>query len=327
MADTDTIAAIATPPGAGGVGIVRVSGPKARAIALGLTGRNPQPRKVNFGAFRDKGRAILDRGLSIFFAAPKSFTGEDVLELQAHGSPVVLNLILQRACELGARPARAGEFSERAFLNGKLDLIQAEAVADLIAAGSEASARAALRSLEGDFSRSVHALFEALVNLRAWLEAALDFPEEEIDFLSAPQLSDGLRRLDAQLADLLAATRRGVVLRDGLHVVIVGRPNAGKSSLLNALTQSERAIVTDIAGTTRDVLRETVNLDGIALMLADTAGLRESADTVEAEGMRRARDELARADVAILVTESAHVESDLALLDACAPGAVRIVVH
>lgn len=327
MADTDTIAAIATPPGAGGVGIVRVSGPKARAIALGLTGRNPQPRKVNFGAFRDKGRAILDRGLSIFFAAPKSFTGEDVLELQAHGSPVVLNLILQRACELGARPARAGEFSERAFLNGKLDLIQAEAVADLIAAGSEASARAALRSLEGDFSRSVHALFEALVNLRAWLEAALDFPEEEIDFLSAPQLSDGLRRLDAQLADLLAATRRGVVLRDGLHVVIVGRPNAGKSSLLNALAQSERAIVTDIAGTTRDVLRETVNLDGIALMLADTAGLRESADTVEAEGMRRARAELARADVAILVTESAHVESDLALLDACAPGAVRIVVH
>ena len=327
MVDTDTIAAIATPPGAGGVGIVRVSGPKARAIALGLTGRNPQPRKVYFGAFRDKGRAILDRGLSIFFAAPKSFTGEDVLELQAHGSPVVLNLILQRACELGARPARAGEFSERAFLNGKLDLIQAEAVADLIAAGSEASARAALRSLEGDFSRSVHALFEALVNLRAWLEAALDFPEEEIDFLSAPQLSDGLRRLDAQLADLLAATRRGVVLRDGLHVVIVGRPNAGKSSLLNALAQSERAIVTDIAGTTRDVLRETVNLDGIALMLADTAGLRESADTVEAEGMRRARVELARADVAILVTESAHVESDLALLDACAPGAVRIVVH
>ena len=326
MVDTDTIAAIATPPGAGGVGIVRVSGPKARAIALGLTGRNPQPRKVYFGAFRDKGRAILDRGLSIFFAAPKSFTGEDVLELQAHGSPVVLNLILQRACELGARPARAGEFSERAFLNGKLDLIQAEAVADLIAAGSEASARAALRSLEGDFSRSVHALFEALVNLRAWLEAALDFPEEEIDFLSAPQLSDGLRRLDAQLADLLAATRRGVVLRDGLHVVIVGRPNAGKSSLLNALAQSERAIVTDIAGTTRDVLRETVNLDGIALMLADTAGLRESADTVEAEGMRRARAELARADVAILVTESAHVESDLALLDACAPGAVRIVV-
>ncbi len=327
MVDTDTIAAIATPPGAGGVGIVRVSGPQARAIALGLTGRNPQPRKVYFGAFRDKGHAILDRGLSIFFTAPKSFTGEDVLELQAHGSPVVLNLILRRACELGARPARAGEFSERAFLNGKLDLVQAEAVADLIAAGSEAAARAALRSLEGDFSRSVHTLFEALVNLRVWLEAALDFPEEEIDFLSAPQLADGLQRLDAQLANLLAATRRGVVLRDGLHVVIVGRPNAGKSSLLNALAQSERAIVTDIAGTTRDVLRETVNLDGIMLTLADTAGLRDSVDVVEAEGMRRARVELGRADVAILVTESAHVESDLALLDVCATGVTRIVVH
>jgi tRNA modification GTPase len=325
--DTETIVAIATPPGAGGVGIVRVSGPKAREIALGLTGRNPRPRKVYFTAFRDAANAVLDRGLAVFFAAPRSFTGEDVLELHAHGSPVVLNLLLQRACELGARPARAGEFSERAFLNGKLDLIQAEAVADLIAAGSEASARAALRSVEGDFSHSVRELFDALVNLRAWLEAALDFPEEEIDFLSAPQLSDGLHRLDAQLADLLAATRRGVVLRDGLHVVIVGRPNAGKSSLLNALAQSERAIVTDIAGTTRDVLREAVNLDGIALTLADTAGLRESGDVVEAEGMRRARSELARADVAILVTESAHVRTDQALLDARATGAVRIVAH
>ena len=327
MASNDTIAAIATPPGAGGVGIVRVSGPRACAIAVALTGKNPRPRKVYFCAFRDAEGAVLDRGIALFFATPRSFTGEDVLELHAHGSPVVLSLLLRCVCELGARPARAGEFSERAFLNGKLDLFQAEAVADLIAAGSEASARAALRSLEGDFSRSVHALFEALVNLRAWLEAALDFPEEEIDFLSAPQLSEGSHRLDAQLADLLAATRRGVVLRDGLHVVIVGRPNAGKSSLLNALAQSERAIVTDIAGTTRDVLRETVNLDGIALTLADTAGLRESADMVEAEGMRRARAELRRADVAILVTESVHVESDLALLDACAPGAVRIVVR
>jgi tRNA modification GTPase len=327
MASNDTIAAIATPPGAGGVGIVRVSGPASQAIARGLTGRNPQARKVYVCAFRDGDDAILDRGLAVCFAAPKSFTGEDVLELHAHGSPVVLNLLLRRVCELGARPARAGEFSERAFLNGKLDLVQAEAVADLIAAGSEAAARAAQRSLEGDFSRSVHALFEALVNLRAWLEAALDFPEEEIDFLSAPQLADGLYRLDAQLTDLLIATRRGVVLRDGLHVVIVGRPNAGKSSLLNALARSERAIVTDIAGTTRDVLRETVNLDGIVLTLADTAGLRESPDTVEAEGMRRARAELGRADVAILVTETAHASADAHLLDACAAGASRLVVH
>ncbi len=332
MAPTDTIAAIATPPGAGGVGIVRVSGPRARVIAQALTGKNPQARKVYFCTLRDTQGAILDRGLALYFATPKSFTGEDVLELHAHGSPVVLNLLLQRICELGARAARPGEFSERAFLNGKLDLTQAEAVADLIAAGSESAARAALRSLEGEFSRSVHMLFEALTNLRAWLEAALDFPEEDFaqeeqDFLSAPQLTQNLHRLQTQLDDLLAATRRGVRLRDGLHVVIVGRPNAGKSSLLNALAQSERAIVTDIAGTTRDVLRENVTLDGIALTLADTAGLRESGDIVEAEGMRRARAELECADVAILVTESAHAESDQVLLDACSPGAARIVAH
>lgn len=327
MAPNDTIAAVATPPGAGGIGIVRVSGPRARAIAQALIGRNPQARKVYFCAFRDEDGAILDRGLAMYFAAPKSFTGEEVLELHAHGSPVVLNLLLQRACELGARPARPGEFSERAFLNGKLDLAQAEAVADLIAAGSESAARAALRSLEGEFSRSVHALLEALTNLRAWLEAALDFPEEEIDFLSAPQVTDNLHRLQAQLDELLAATRRGVLLRDGLHVVIVGRPNAGKSSLLNALAQSERAIVTEVAGTTRDVLRESVTLDGIALTLADTAGLRESGDIVETEGIRRARAELERADVAILVTETGQAESDQALLDAGPPGAARIVVH
>ncbi|HEY7872088.1 MAG TPA: tRNA uridine-5-carboxymethylaminomethyl(34) synthesis GTPase MnmE [Rudaea sp.] len=327
MTQDETIVAIATPHGAGGVGIVRISGPRARHIGVALTGKTPQARKVYFCAFRDGAGAIVDRGLAMFFTAPKSFTGEDVLELHAHGSPVVLNLLLRRACELGARQARAGEFSERAFLNGKLDLTQAEAVADLIAAGSEAAARAAVRSLEGDFSHAVRALFEALVELRAWLEAALDFPEEEIDFLSAPQLADGLQSLQTRLADLLAATRRGVVLRDGLHVVIVGRPNAGKSSLLNALAQSERAIVTDIAGTTRDVLRETVNLDGIAFTLADTAGLRESGDAIEAEGMRRARDELGQADVAILVTESTREQDDMTLFDTCAPSAVRIVAH
>ena len=327
MTQDETIVAIATPHGAGGVGIVRVSGPRVRSIAHTLTGKTPQARKIYFCAFHDGAGAMLDRGLAVFFAAPKSFTGEDVLELHAHGSPVVLNLLLRRACELGARQARAGEFSERAFLNGKLDLAQTEAVADLISAGSEAAARAALRSLEGDFSESVRALFETLVELRAWLEAALDFPEEEIDFLSAPQLADGLHHLQTQLVDLLAAARRGVVLRDGLHVVIVGRPNVGKSSLLNALAQSERAIVTDIAGTTRDVLRETVSFDGIALTLADTAGLRESGDAIEAEGMRRARGELAGADVAILVTESTHAQNDMTLLDASAPGAAHIVVH
>lgn len=330
MTKADTIAAIATPPGAGGIGVVRVSGPAAAEIARALIGKKLKPRIVYFCALRDGAGAMLDRGLAVFFRAPKSFTGEDVLELHAHGSHIVLNLLLRRVCELGARPARAGEFSERAYLNGKLDLAQAEAVADLIAAGSEAAARAALRSLDGEFSRQVRALFEAMVRLRAWLEAALDFPEEDFaqgeqDFLSAPQLADGLAALRAQLADLRAATRRGVVLRDGLHVVIVGRPNAGKSSLLNALAMSARAIVTAIPGTTRDVLRESVSLDGIALTLVDTAGLRDSTDIVEAEGMRRARAELERADVAILVTDSAHVDADHGLLAGCARGAARVI--
>ena len=327
MQHADTIVAIATPPGAGGIGVLRVSGSRARAIAKALTDKNPKARSFHFAAFRDADDSILDRGLVAFFKAPRSFTGEDVLELHAHGAPIVLDLLLQRVCALGARPARPGEFSERAFLNGKLDLTQAEAIADLIASDSEAAARAALRSLEGDFSNAVRALLEGLVRLRAWLEAALDFPEEEIDFLSAPQLSSELAAVRAQTEELLAAARRGVVLRDGLHVVIVGRPNAGKSSLLNALAQSERAIVTPIPGTTRDVLRESVNLDGIALTLVDTAGLRDSHDIVEQEGMRRARSELARADVAILVTDSAHAAGDRALLDICAGGATRIIVH
>ncbi len=327
MADTDTIAAIATPPGAGGIGIVRVSGPRALAIAHELTGKTPRPRIFYFCTFIDANGAALDSALAVFFRAPHSFTGEDVLELHAHGSPVVLNLLLRRACELGARPARAGEFSERAFLNGKLDLVQAEAIADLIAAGSEVSARAALRSLEGEFSRSIRAQFDALVKLRAWLEAGLDFPEEEIDFLGAPRLNEELTALQTGCASLLAAARRGVVLRDGLHVVIVGRPNTGKSSLLNALAQSARAIVTATPGTTRDVLRESVNLDGIALTLVDTAGLRESDDEVEQEGMRRARAELVRADVAVLVTDSERADAYSGLLDECAVGATRLVVH
>lgn len=326
-AGTDTIAAVATAVGAGGVGIVRISGPRSREIARELVGKNPQARKVHFATIRDADGEVLDRGLVLYFAAPHSYTGEDVLELQAHGSPVVLDLILRRALALGARLARPGEFSERAYLNGKLDLAQAEAVADLIASGSESAARAAMRSLEGDFSRAVQALFEALVRLRAWLEAALDFPEEEIDFLSAPQLREQLADVQGGTADLLRAARRGVVLRDGLHVVIVGRPNAGKSSLLNALAQSERAIVTAIAGTTRDVLRESVNLDGIGLTLVDTAGLRESHDVVEAEGIRRARAELARADVAILVSDDEHADIDRELLNECSADAARVIVH
>ena len=323
----DTIAAIATAPASGGIGVLRVSGKTAAAIALALTGKKLKPRIFHFAAFRDAQGAVIDRGLAVYFAAPHSYTGEDVVELHAHGSPVQLDLLLRRVLALGARSARPGEFSERAFLNGKLDLAQAEAVADLIASGSESAARAAMRSLEGDFSRAVKLVFDALVRLRAWLEAALDFPEEEIDFLSAPQLLDDLRHLQTQIADLLVAARRGVVLRDGLHVVIVGRPNAGKSSLLNALAQSERAIVTAVAGTTRDVLRESVNLDGIGLTLVDTAGLRDSSDLVEQEGMRRARVELARADVAILVTDTEHAILDQTLLDECPAVATRLIVH
>jgi tRNA modification GTPase len=324
---TDTIAAVATASGAGAIGIVRVSGPGTRAIGQALTGKRLRPRTISLNPLRDAGGAVLDHALTLLFAAPRSATGEDVLELQTHGSPVVLNLLLQRVLELGARAARPGEFSERAFLNGKLDLVQAEAVADLIASDSAAAARAALRSLEGDFSREVRKLLEALVRLRAWLEAALDFPEEEIDFLSAPQLAADLAALNSQAAELLAAARRGVVLRNGLHVVIVGRPNTGKSSLLNALAQSERAIVTPIPGTTRDVLREGIDLDGIVLTLIDTAGLHESDDPVEREGIRRARAELTRADVAILVTDTAHVETDALLLRGCAPGASKLIVH
>jgi len=326
-AAVDTIAAVATAPGAGGIGVLRLSGPRSHEIGRAVTGAKLKERIFHFASFCDEGGDPIDRGLAVCFVAPRSYTGEDVVELHAHGSPAVLDMLLRRVLQLGARAARPGEFTERAFLNGKLDLVQAEAVADLIASGSATAARAAQRILEGDFSRAVLLVLDALIRLRAWLEAALDFPEEEIDFLSTPQLAAKFGAVRAQLDDLLAATRRGVILRDGLHVVIVGRPNAGKSSLLNALEQSERAIVTAVPGTTRDVLRESVNLDGIALTLVDTAGLRESADIVEREGMRRARAELAAADVAILVTQSSDVEVDRALLADCTTQAVRLIVH
>jgi tRNA modification GTPase len=326
MADTDTIAAIASAPGAAGVGVVRVSGPAVPAIALSLLGRVPQPRHAHLANFRDADGALIDHGLLLHFPAPHSYTGEHVLELQGHGSTVLLDLLLARVCALGARLALPGEFTERAFLNGKLDLAQAEAVADLIAARSQAGARAALRSLEGVFSQRVQALFDALVALRVHVEAAIDFPEEEIDFLADPAIAAQLADLRVQLATLLVETRRGVRLTDGLKVVIAGRPNAGKSSLLNALAQSERAIVTPIAGTTRDVLRETVSLDGVVLELADTAGLRESTDEVEREGVRRAHGELASADVALLVTEAGAVEADLALLAGLPQSVARLVL-
>ncbi|MEI7035228.1 tRNA uridine-5-carboxymethylaminomethyl(34) synthesis GTPase MnmE [Fulvimonas yonginensis] len=326
MADTDTIAAIASAPGAAGIGVVRVSGPRVPAIAQALLGRPPRPRHAHLAAFHADDGALIDRGLLLHFPAPHSYTGEHVLELQGHGSAVLLDLLLRRVCALGARLARPGEFTERAFLNGKMDLAQAEAVADLVAARSEAGARAALRSLDGVFSRRVHALLDALVALRVHVEAAIDFPDEEIDFLADPAIAARLDALRAQLAGLLAEARRGVRLTDGLKVAIVGRPNAGKSSLLNALAQSERAIVTPVAGTTRDVLRETVSLDGVVLELADTAGLRHTEDEIEREGVRRARGELTRADLALLVTEAADAQADLALLDGLPASVARLVL-
>jgi tRNA modification GTPase len=322
----DTIAAIASAAGAAGVGVLRVSGPQVPAIARSLLGRVPTPRHAHFAAFHAADGQLIDRGLLLYFPAPASYTGEHVLELQGHGSAVLLDALLLRACELGARLARPGEFTERAFLNGKLDLAQAEAVADLIAARSQAGARAALQSMEGVFSRKVDALLQGLIVLRVHIEAAIDFPEEEIDFLADPAITQKLDALRAQLAELLREAQRGVRLNDGLRVAIVGRPNAGKSSLLNALAGSERAIVTDIAGTTRDVLREQINLDGITLELADTAGLRDTHDPVEREGVRRAHGERERADVVLLVTDTQHADDDLAWLQDLPPSVERIVV-
>jgi len=306
MTDRDTIAAIATAAGAAGVGIVRLSGPGGQAIATTLLGRPPQPRHAHYLRFRDGDREVIDDGLLIFFPGPQSYTGEDVVELQGHGSPVLLARLLQRCLQLGARPARPGEFTERAFLEGRLDLAQAEAVADLVAAGSEAAARAARRSLEGEFSRRVHAVVEALTSLRVWIEAALDFPDEEVDFLAAPELGQRLQAVASQLATLRADAERGKRLVDGLHVVIVGPPNAGKSSLMNALSGEERAIVTEIPGTTRDLLRERIRLDGIELTLVDTAGLRDSPEPVEREGIRRAHAELPKADLVLVVLDDSQ---------------------
>jgi tRNA modification GTPase len=323
---TDTIVAIATPPGSGGIGVLRVSGPRVPRIAQAWLGELPPPRMARLASLKDEHGALIDRALLLYFEAPHSFTGEHVLEIHAHGAPVVLDALRRRVCGFGARPARAGEFSERAFLNGKLDLAQAEAIADLIASRSEAQARAALRSLQGEFSSRVQALLHALTGLRAHVEAAIDFPEDEIDFLADPVLAARLEELRKQLSDLLVEARRGVRLTDGLHVAIVGRPNVGKSSLLNALAADDRAIVDEMPGTTRDVLREEVRLDDVVLTLADTAGLRAATDTIEGEGIRRARAEMARSDVALLVTDARHLQPDLKLLDDAPSSSARLVV-
>ncbi len=304
----DTIVAIATPPGRGGIGIVRVSGPEVASIAHSLLGGLPKPRQATLRAFRDARGQAFDEGLALYFPGPNSFTGEDVLEVHGHGGPVVLDMMVARVLELGARPARPGEFSERAFLNGKIDLAQAEAVADLIASGSVSAARAALRSLQGEFSRHVHAIVADLVGLRAQVEAAIDFPEEEIDILADHRLVQQCQNIRKSIAELLAPARQGCLLQEGMTVVLAGRPNSGKSSLLNALARHDRAIVSAIPGTTRDLLHEHIDIDGMPLHLIDTAGLRESGDEIEREGVRRARAVVAEADHILLIADDCSAD-------------------
>ena len=314
----DTIAAIATAPGAGGVGIVRLSGPQALQIARHLCGHALLPRRARRATFTDAAGEVIDDGLVLAFPGPHSFTGEDVVELQAHGSPVLLRRLVERCCELGARQAGPGEFSQRAFLNGKLDLVQAEAVADLIAAADLRAARAARRSLEGVFSQRVAAIAATLLRLRVHVEAAIDFVDEPIETLGIGAVRADLDALVVDLQALIDQAERGRRLRDGLHAVLLGPPNAGKSSLLNALAGDARAIVADVAGTTRDVLRETVRIDGLELELSDTAGLREGGDAIEREGMRRAHAELQRADVALLVLDARDPAAGRAALETVA---------
>ena len=323
----ETIAAIATPPGTGGIGIVRISGPGALSIARKITGQIPSPRLAGYCSFRDADNVIIDRGLLLYFKAPGSYTGEDVVEFHGHGGPVVLNLLLGLTLALGARIARPGEFTERAFMNGKLDLLQAEAVADLINSKSEYAARSAVRSLDGEFSRSISRLKERIIAIRVYVEGALDFPEEEIDFLSR---SDVTERTVACINDLDALIRNahgGKVLDEGIRVAIIGRPNVGKSSILNRLTGTERAIVTEVPGTTRDVIEDSIMIDGAFVNVVDTAGIHQTENPVEQEGIRRSRAEIDKADVVLLVTESGiTLPRELQELQAMIPVSKQVIL-
>jgi tRNA modification GTPase len=320
----DTIAAIATPPGRGGIGVVRISGPKVPEISSLVVGSLPAPREARFARFRNARGEEIDEGLALYFPAPHSYTGEAVLELQGHGGPVVMQTLLRACLDAGARLAEPGEYTRRAFLNGRLDLAQAEAVADLIEASSEQAARAALRSLSGEFSAAVQALASRLVELRALTEAMLDFPEEEVDVVHRTDAASRLGNVGKALDEVLARSREGSLLRSGIHVVLAGRPNVGKSSLLNRLAGEERAIVTPIAGTTRDALREPIQIEGVPLTLVDTAGLRESADEVERLGVERTRRELALADLVLVVEEAGAAPRSLPPI---ATQAERILVY
>ncbi|WP_300001275.1 tRNA uridine-5-carboxymethylaminomethyl(34) synthesis GTPase MnmE [uncultured Cedecea sp.] len=310
MSHNDTIIAQATPPGRGGVGILRISGQLASEVARAVLGKLPKPRYADYLPFHDVDGSVLDQGIALWFPGPNSFTGEDVLELQGHGGPVILDLLLKRILTLaGIRIARPGEFSERAFLNDKLDLAQAEAIADLIDASSEQAARSALNSLQGVFSTRVNSLVDALIHLRIYVEAAIDFPDEEIDFLSDGKIEAQLNQVMGSLDEVRAEARQGSLLREGMKVVIAGRPNAGKSSLLNALAGRDAAIVTDIAGTTRDVLREHIHLDGMPLHIIDTAGLREASDEVERIGIERAWNEIEHADRVLFMVDGTTTDA------------------
>ena len=320
----DTIAAVATPAGRGGIGVVRVSGPLVPVISKQLLGRLPEPRHALHTAFRDGSGAAVDEGVALYFEAPHSYTGEPVLELQGHGGPVVMQALLAACLDAGARLAQPGEFTRRAFLEGKLDLAQAEAVADLIDAASREAARSALRSLTGEFSATISAMQSQLIELRALTEAMLDFPEEDVDTLHRDEAAARLAAVRSALDEVLAKSRQGSLLRSGIHVVLAGRPNVGKSSLLNRLAGEERAIVTPVAGTTRDALREPIQIEGVPLVLVDTAGLRVSSDLVERLGIERTQRELERADVVVAIFEAGQGKDELENLPA---GVARIEVY
>jgi len=315
----DTIAAIATPPGNGGVGIIRISGPSAFEISKQLTNKSPAPRQALFTSYRDADNSVIDSGLVIFFPNPSSYTGEDTIELQGHGGSVVLGMLLKRVLSLGARLANPGEFTERAFLNNKLDLAQAEAVADLIESSTEQSVRSAQKSMQGVFSKQINELVEQLTELRIFVEAAIDFVDEEIDFLSDGVVENKMLKLAEKIKTIQKTAQQGRLLRDGMTVVLAGKPNAGKSSLLNALAGHEAAIVTDIAGTTRDILKERIQIDGMPLHIIDTAGLRESDNVVEKEGIRRAHEEIKQADKILLLIDSTDPEIN-SVMETLPPG-------
>lgn len=325
----DTIVAIATAPGRGGIGVVRLSGSHLIAFALALSGKSPHPRVATLANFRAADGSVIDCGLLLHFPAPNSFTGEDVLELQGHGGPVVMQMLLARCLDLGARLAEPGEFTRRAYLNGKLDLPQAEAVIDLIDASTTAAARSAVRSLQGGFSREIRALLDQLVELRALVEATLDFPDEEIDFLQAADAVGRLDRLQQKMSDVVDRAQQGRLLQGGLHVVLAGQPNVGKSSLLNSLAGDELAIVTPVAGTTRDVVRSTLQVQGIPLHVIDTAGLRKTDDEIEQMGIARTWREIENADVVVMIVDArcGVQAADEAILSQFPAGLARIIVH